>query len=405
MQENLTKIYTIEMSQRCGLLTLPVEVQTSIFIYAQNPALVLTCRHFWQMGQSCLLRAKYLVFRYGREAALSERSMKRRIVCLPVIEHLIKHLHCDTTADEFWLYRHACETQEVDICRWIIAAVVAGNLTNTSTLLSMAASCGAVDVVDILVDEFHVDLGQPYAHGSALRMATVYNHLDLVKHFDQKYKLDLHFDDELLLRCASYTGFPELVNYLLERGADVHANTDASLASAVHEGHASVAESLLKAGASATIHDNFCARYAAIRLQDISILRNLIVLGGVDPRFDHDWLLIEACKRGYIQIVRFLLKEILSDDIDNIINMREGILLKKAIIYEQEAVVHLLLDMGANVNSGGCAAGIYRLLNAQDRSMTAKNIIKYIVQNGFDIDQQTQVMQRAIRELLESKHT
>jgi ankyrin repeat protein len=388
------------LEKRCFLLAVPVELQTKIFVYAQNPAMALVSRHFQNLAQSSLLKAKYLIHRYGHKAALSERSMRRKIASYSVIECLLKQHGCDPTADEFWLYKHACQTHQVDVCIWIIETVVAAKLSDMGSLLSMAAAYGAVDIVDILVENYHVDVHQPNGDELALQVATLYNQTHLVKHLCEKYNCNLHVDNESALRSAAFNGFSSLVEYFINKGANVHAFNNASLASAVHQGHSSVVELLLKSGASARIHNNFCARYAVLRRQDIAILKHLILLGDVNPRFDDDWMLLQACKKGFVEILKFLLTDIMANEIDSIVNMKDGILLKKAILYKQLSVIRLLVSLGADVNSHGCISGLCSLLSTQDRSRIIKDIVKLLVDKGFDISRQSNSIQYSIMQIL-----
>ncbi|CAO3682811.1 unnamed protein product [Rhizopus stolonifer] len=401
-KEDEKKICTHRTQEKqFSLLTMPVELQIKIFIYAQNPALAFVCQHFQILAGSNALKAQYLVYRYGSESALSERSVRRKITSLKVIDSLLNQYGCDPTADEFWLYKHACQTNQVDICKWIIQAVATSNFLATGTLLSMAATYGAIDVVNILIDNHHVDIHQPNGNERALQIATSYNQIPLVKHLCEKYECNFHVDNESFLRSASFNGFFDLVNYFLCRGAHVDAYNNASLASAVHQGHSDIVKLLLKAGAPADIHNNLWAQYASVHRQDIKTLKHLILIGGLDPRFDDDLMLIQACKKGLMDLLRFLLTEIMVKEVETIVNIKNGILLEKAIVYKQIPVLQLLLSFGADVNSYGCIRGLHHLLGAKVRSKATKEIIKLVVSRGFDMATQSHSIRDAIIQLLE----
>lgn len=60
---------------------------------------------------------------------------------------------------------------------------------------------------------------------------------------------DVHYDDDLPLRVASYLGHLDLVKLLLEHGANVHAGRETALLSAVKNRDAEMAAFLLGKGA------------------------------------------------------------------------------------------------------------------------------------------------------------
>jgi len=73
---------------------------------------------------------------------------------------------------------------------------------------------------------------------------------------------DVHSDGDNALRCASYYGDVEVVKILLNAGADVHADNDWSLRAASENGHAKVVELLLNAGADVNANNGIALRWA-----------------------------------------------------------------------------------------------------------------------------------------------
>ena len=65
-----------------------------------------------------------------------------------------------------------------------------------------------------------------------------------------KNGMNIHYQEDLLLRFAANDGNIELVKILLKMGANIHARKDTSYCWAVQNGHEEVAKILIKAGAS-----------------------------------------------------------------------------------------------------------------------------------------------------------
>jgi hypothetical protein len=83
----------------------------------------------------------------------------------------------------------------------------------------------------------------------ALGCASSNGHLEVVKYLIDN-GANIHGNDDASLRCASSNGHLEVVKFLLENGADIHANDDYSLNYASYNGHLEVVEYLAKHGAT-----------------------------------------------------------------------------------------------------------------------------------------------------------
>jgi ankyrin repeat protein len=120
-----------------------------------------------------------------------------------------------------------------------------------------------------------------------------------------------YVEEDLLWICAQ-EGKVEFVKYLLDAGADVHANNDLALRLASEYGHTEIVKLLLDAGANVHVNDNRALRVAS--------------------------------EKGHTEIVKLLL------DAKANVHARGDYALQRASYYGRTEVVKLLLDAGADVH-------------------------------------------------------
>lgn len=368
-----TTTTTIMSNQDCRLLDLPLELLHRIFVYAQNPALAITCRRFWSLGQSAMLRADYLMHRYGPHAVLGETSMKRHIVSLPTIQQLLR-LNCDPTADDSWLFIKGCELDQVDLCRRILKM----GYCNIPHMLNLAAIKGSIGVVDLLVAEF----GANVHNETVLTLACRENQVNLVKHLVETYNISVHSHNERHLRNACLHGFLELVEYLI-KGANVHAYNDAAIQNAAYKGFNDVVELLLNAGAHADANQNACIQHA-VNNNSLDMVKCLIEKGGIDPRCNHDWPLRHTCRKGLNEILAYLIQLVGTVDIG------DGVLLELALVHNQSSTLQLLLNESANPNCDGVIRGLKYIVNPKNKATHKDEMIQHLLDAGLKLNSQTE---------------
>ncbi|KAG2200950.1 hypothetical protein INT47_003185 [Mucor saturninus] len=308
------------------LLQLPVELQMRIFILAQNASLVTVCKQFWELGQSVTVRAQYLLYRYGRSNVLSKRAMKRKMVTLSVVEHLLRYRKVPVVDD--WLFTYACEGNALELASWIVEEEETRTLAHYAHIAAMKGATGVLDVLARYLDL--VALGN-----SLLSVAQGEGQLATVKYLMAK-GCDVHHDQERLLRNASHAGQDEMVKFILSHGGNVHAYGEAALLNAVYKGYTGMVGLLLNAGANAQVNNNACMR-AAFFNRDVESM-NMLVKAGVDVTWNGDWLLKEGCRYGYVEAVEVWLKGV--DDV----NSKDGLALQMCLKYGSMDVLQVLLN-------------------------------------------------------------
>ncbi|KAG2236048.1 hypothetical protein INT48_008142 [Thamnidium elegans] len=373
----------------CYILLLPIELLTRIFVLAQNPLLVQSCRHFWQMGASTTVRAHYLLHRYGSHQVLSNASMRRKIVSLPVVEHLLRLHQCDPNAGgDDWLFRYACQLNQTSLCRLIIDRSLSLEcLPNEKNkrllqLLSIACMKGAADTIDLLVCDYNVGIHR--AQETALTLACKENQLETVKHLYTKYGCDIHMQQEKLLRDACLYGYKDLVEFFISNDADVQAYNNAALQNAAYKGFSRLVKLLLDAGANAEANQNVCMQHA-INNGDIETVEYLITIGRVDARFNQYWPLKQACRKGLVELVDYLIRVLSKDDkIENVTDVNNGMPLQECLKYGKIKTVQLLLQRGADPNSKGAVRGIKHVMDPKCKLKIKDDILNLMIEAGLD---------------------
>lgn len=375
-------------SNTCYLLLLPVELLTRIFVLAQNPSLTIVCHKFWELGQSTAVRAHYMLYRYGSEAVMGKIAMSRKIVSVQVIEHLLRLHKCNPKAGgEDWLFTHACELNQIDLCRCIIDISLSMELITQEKprrliqFLNIACMEGAIAAIDLLVNDYHVDIH--HGEETALKLACKENQLDTVKHLYDKYSCNIHIQQEKLLRDACFNGYGNLAQFFISQNADVQAYNNAALQNATYKKFPSLVKILLDAGADPEANQNACIQHA-ITNGDIDSLHYLITIGGVNPRYNHDWPLRQACRKDFEDIVEYLINYLLNQGMENVVNLANGMPLEECLKYGKTKTMRLLLEHGADPNSNGAIRGLKYVMNTKSKIKNKDKMMKLLVDAGLD---------------------
>ena len=149
----------------------------------------------------------------------------------------------------------------------------------------------------------------------------IVKYIDLLeKRFNRKY-VDTDKSPELLYRahnsfstdtytisaaliCSSYSGDLPVVKYLVEIGADIHAEEEEALRWATSSGQLSVAKYLVEKGA--IIHaNNSRAFIAACQYGHLEVVKYLVE-HGADVTTEDNSAVLWGCYNGYLSVVKYL---------------------------------------------------------------------------------------------------
>ncbi|CAN5756699.1 hypothetical protein BH23ACT11_BH23ACT11_14190 [soil metagenome] len=167
---------------------------------------------------------------------------------------------------------------------------------------------------------------------------------------------------DLDLISGSSRGDTQAVKGLLEQGADVHARDDTGgttpLIAIAYENHVDTARVLIEAGADVNVKDETQQSAYLISTSEIGDdprLLKLTLANGADVESLDSFNgtgLIRAAERGYVQIVRELLKT--EVDVNHVNNLGWTALLEAIILGDcgpsHTEVVRLLVEAGADAN-------------------------------------------------------
>lgn len=275
------------------LQQLPAELLIRIFLLAQNPQLRLATRGLYGISRSALIRAQFLIYRFGRTGVLGERGMTsfRMASSLAVVDNLLK-LRCNPRADSDWLVWRAVEQQDVRLFILLVDAIQPDTRT-LERYLNGAAMQGSISIVDVLVGRY----GGSIHHGNdtMMMLACVGHQVAMVLHLIGRYGCDPHAERDQYLRRACLDGDDDLVAVLLP-GANIHCFNDAPLQNAAHKQHSHIIRRLLEAGADP--HANRGASLiSAVRNNDLASV-SLLLDAGADARCQEDSPLQWLCRQG-----------------------------------------------------------------------------------------------------------
>ena len=152
----------------------------------------------------------------------------------------------------------------------------------------------------------------PYKIFTLLESTNNISYVDIIQHTDNleivQYILGHISQDFLKIafikQCEQ--GNTEIVKFLLEHGADVHAKNDEALTYAAENGHTEIVKMLIENGAHVFADNNYAVRYAA-KKGHTEIVK-LLLEHGADIHADNDCALCWAAFYGRTETVRLLLE-------------------------------------------------------------------------------------------------
>ena len=127
-----------------------------------------------------------------------------------------------------------------------------------SRMLDKAAQKGYLDIVKYLVEQ------GANIHASDALCGSSYNgHFDIVKYLVEQ-GANIHASDDGALRWASESGCLDIVKYLVEQGANIHAGYDYALRFASENGHLDIVKYLVEHGADIHAGNDYALQGASV---------------------------------------------------------------------------------------------------------------------------------------------
>lgn len=236
----------------------------------------------------------------------------------------------------------ACKSGNVQLVRQYLSRGANPRTSNGLALLCAVVS-GNLDLVKFLLEE--CDLDPNSLDGAPMRHAAAKGAIEIIQELVQS-GADVRLRDSQALTWAAMHGHVEVMHYLVEQGADKKALTDKTLAVACVRGAEKAIRYMVEElSVDANGDDESPLRHAVIE-NNPDIVHYLLTQGRANVHFDDDFALLHAVQNSYVVVVAHLIAAGADAQIDN----NEP--LKAAVANDNLEIVKTLVGKGgADVQS------------------------------------------------------
>ncbi|PVU94992.1 hypothetical protein BB561_002125 [Smittium simulii] len=307
---------------------LPVEILETVFVSAQNHQLAFTCKLFWKISLSLVVRAKYFLYKYGYNKLFEPQSgllsRNESIISETMLIILVDMLAKPTPNVEH-CFLYASNRGWIDLCRKLLLKVVINQKKNSKTtfyiyeahtgsLNTFPAShenyFGVCDTIEqssyitldnALGDFLVMPLADVYSKGTTFLLQTISScNIEVLK---------------LLLECHTYTILIDFVGetgyalgkaidrvfvnrYTFHKKFDLNASNGEPLCSAVRACNLNIVKMLVDNGADVRI-DECRALRSSVHLGDKALdITEYLLVNGADVHAMNESCLLHACYKG-----------------------------------------------------------------------------------------------------------
>jgi ankyrin repeat protein len=183
---------------------------------------------------------------------------------------------------------------------------------------------------------------------------------------------NIHADDDYALRMSAHYGHLKVVKYLVEQGADIHAKDDEALRWSAENGHLKVVEDLVKLGANIHAQKDHALRLSAFN-GHLEVVKYLVEQGA-DIHAKNEGALGECASRGHLECVKYLV------GLGAVIRAEEDFALRKSARFGHLEVLKYLMERGARINACN-----HEALKESAREGHFK-VVEYIVDHADDVN-------------------
>lgn len=232
----------------------------------------------------------------------------------------------------------------VNVNLLVLKFLVKNGLKINSDNILLICRNNNLDIIKYLIETY------PTYINDILHVVIKYGHLDIVKYLISvtKLNINIHQDDDLLVRIAIKNGHLDIVKYLIsEAGANIHVLDDLCLIIAVENTH-------------------------------LNILKYLIEECNLNVHANNDKALIEATKYGKLEIVKYLI-----ENGANIHAQNEEALIQSINNNQFETIIYLINEAGADISARNDNLKIVKLLLNVGTDIRIEN--ELIFSNNYDV--------------------
>jgi ankyrin repeat protein len=198
-----------------------------------------------------------------------------------------------------------------------------------------AIHSGCLDIIKYLVEDCIVNIHDDNDY--ALRYSVIYNNIEVVQYLIQQ-GADIHAGGDIMLTASAENNNIDMLMYLIKQGADIHANDDIILIAMAWHGHLDIIKYCIENGANILAHLDDMLQLSAEN-GHLCVVEYCI---GHSIDLDITSALQISVKSGHLNIVKYLVKQ-------------------GANIYEDDGYIFKLCVENGHLN-----------------------ILKYFVENGVD---------------------
>ena len=188
---------------------------------------------------------------------------------------------------------------------------------NSKNVFVVTAANGHLDILKYYIDNKIIEK-IPW---SAFTRAEEEGHLDVVKYLLSLNPFLLHAREDIALRDAAANNYPEMLKFLISKGADVHAMNDEALIEASSQGNLQIVQILVEAGAKVHAVNDMALRRAS-KYGHLDVVQYL-VSKGANIYAQQDDALKLAVKHRHLSVENYLRSIYENDNEENYQELEE----------------------------------------------------------------------------------
>jgi len=366
---------------------LPIEILEHIFVLSQSGATVRQVNKlFRQISQSNAVKAMYLQQRAVSAYNLTTPSdnkvdttiikSMRSKLLTPDVLRVLIRRGHDIQADDSFAFRLAAATNNLPIFECIISLPNVNVRVQNEYALRVASQNGFLQVVQKLIE---MGADASIDQYFPLRTAVQNNQIQMAR-FLLNHS-DIHADDDFCVRSAASDGNVEMFQLLMQHGANPHALDHEALILAAASGHLQLVQAILSIpGSNASARDQMPLR-AAVQGSHWEVCRFLLTQNGVNPVETN--LIERLSETKQWDFLLQVLARFPSIDV----NVNSGIILNRACHAGDLILVQKLLSMGANAKSQTTLLASLVKQNGPKMNPVQMDIVRRLLRAGATMKQ------------------
>ncbi|KAJ3123325.1 hypothetical protein HK098_002016 [Nowakowskiella sp. JEL0407] len=229
-------------------------------------------------------------------------TMSTKLDLIRFIWNITTTIDARTPENDAMILRIAARLGNLEVLRWLIEKAHLDICCDRNAVICEAAAFGFLEIVKYLVER-GADIHARWE--TCARKSAANGHFELLKWLG-KMGANVRELDDYALAAASANGQYEIVQWLVEDcGANIHARDDAPVRNAAANGNLEIVAYLFKKGANLRALNDEAIRKATLSGNfDLTLW---LMLNGCNFRANDDEAFINACKSGNTKLAMYLI--------------------------------------------------------------------------------------------------